>query len=132
MSHLTRPTPDGVAPGNGYAHVVTGTGRWVVVSGQIATDESGSVVGAGDPEAQAQQVFANLRRCLDAAGATFADVVKLTFFVTDIGILPALRTVRDEYVDPGNPPASTAVQIVALFRPELLVEVEATAIVAAS
>jgi len=86
------------------------------------------VVGEGDPAAQARQVFENLRRCLAAAGATFDQVVKLTYFVTDIGFLPAIRAARDECVDVERPPASTAVQVAALFRPELLLEVEAFAL----
>ena len=85
-------------------------------------------MGAGDPLAQARQVFENLRRCLAAAGATFDDVVKLTFYVTDTAFLPAVREARDAYVDVERPPASTAVQVAALFRPKLLLEVEAFAV----
>lgn len=118
-----------MAPGRGYSHVVTGRGRLVVVSGQLAQDGSGSLVGEGDPEAQARQVFANLGRCLDAAGAGFSDVVKLTFFVLDIAHLPALRQARDVVVDTERPPASTAVQVAALFAPGYLFEVEAWALV---
>lgn len=130
MSGLTHiPSPPGVAPGVGYTHVVSGNGRMVIVSGQVALDEHGVAVGQDDPETEARQVFENLRRCLAAAGATFADVVKLSYFVTDMSILPAVRAVRDEFVDTKAPPASTAVQVVALFRPELLLEVEALAIV---
>ncbi len=120
--------PDGVAPGAGYTHVVLGTGRLVALSGQVALDAQGEVVGAGDPAAQARQVFENLRRCLAAAGATFGHVVKLTYYLTDVGHLPAVRAARDEYVDTEHPPASTAVQVAALFRPELLLEVEAFAL----
>ncbi len=130
MTHLTHlPTPDGVAPGNGYSHVVTGTGRLVVIAGQVALDEHGEIVGADDITAQARQVFENLGRCLAAAGTSFADVVKLGFFVTDITDLPAIRPVRDQFIDSGNPPASTAVQIGALFRPELKLEIEALAVI---
>ncbi|MFF8382836.1 RidA family protein [Streptomyces kanasensis] len=128
-THLTHvAAPDGVAPGSGYSHVVWGTGRFVAVSGQCALDAAGRVVGEGDPAAQARQVFANLGRCLAAAGATFADVVKLTYYVTDVGHLPAVREARDAVIDTASPPASTAVQVVALFRPELLLEVEALAV----
>lgn len=128
--HLTRiAAPEGVAPGTGYHHIVWGTGRFVAVSGQCAFDEKGEVVGEGDPAAQARQVFANLRRCLAAAGATFDDVVKLTYFVTDVADLPAVREARDEVIDPDRLPASSAVQVAALFRPELLMEIEAFAIV---
>jgi enamine deaminase RidA (YjgF/YER057c/UK114 family) len=128
---ITHISPDGVAPANGYSHVVLGEGRMVAVSGQIALDEHGNLVGAGDPAAQARQVFENLARCLAAAGATFADVVKLTFLVTDVAILPAVREARDAHIDTARPPASTAVQVAALFRPDLLLEVEALAVLPA-
>lgn len=127
LTHI--PAPEGVFPGTGYTQVVTGPGRMVAVSGQVALDEHGGLVGEGDPGAQARQVFENLRRCLAAAGATFDDVVKLTYYLTDVAHLPAVRAARDEFVDTGRPPASTAVQVAALFRPELLLEVEAFALV---
>jgi enamine deaminase RidA (YjgF/YER057c/UK114 family) len=82
-----------------------------------------------DPAAQARQVFENLRRCLAQAGATFADVVNLTFFVLDVADLPALRSARDAVIDTARPPASTAVQVAALFAPGYLLEVEAWALV---
>ncbi|WP_406299533.1 RidA family protein [Embleya sp. NBC_00888] len=127
LTHI--PAPEGVRPGNGYTNVVTGTGRLIAVSGQVAFDEDGNLVGKDDPGAQARQVFENLRRCLAAAGATFDDVIKLTYFVTDIGHLPAVRAARDEFIDMARPPASSAVQVGALFLPELLLEVEAFALV---
>jgi enamine deaminase RidA (YjgF/YER057c/UK114 family) len=129
LTNLSYPQPEGVAPGNGYSHVVTGPGRWVAIAGQVALDADGKLVGDGDPAAQAQQIFTNLDRCLAAAGATFADVVKLNFYVTDIAFLPAVRIARDAHIDTANPPASTAVQVVALFSPEALIEVEAYAVV---
>ncbi|MEW2488152.1 RidA family protein [Streptomyces sp. NPDC048411] len=129
-THLTHITdPEGVTPGVGYTHVVTGSGRLVAVSGQVALDANGDVVGAGDAAAQARQVFENLRRCLAAAGASFDDIVKLTYYVTDIAHLPAVRTARDAYIAPERLPASSAVQVAALFRPELLLEIEAFALV---
>jgi enamine deaminase RidA (YjgF/YER057c/UK114 family) len=89
----------------------------------------GCVVGIGDPLAQAEQVFANLGHALAAADATFADVIKLTVFTTDIAYLPVIRQVRDRHVNLTNPPTSTAVQVVALAWPELLLEIEALAVV---
>lgn len=125
---LTHVAPDGVAPAPGYSHVVMGEGRLVAISGQVALDAEGNVVGEGDPAAQARQVFENLRRCLAAAGATFADVAKFTYYVTDVAILPAVRDARDAHIDVTRPPASTAVQVAALFRPEFCIEVEALAV----
>ena len=79
--------------------------------------------------AQANQVFENLRAGLAAAGADFGDVVKLTFYILDVRNLPALREIRDRYVDPAAPPASTLVQVSRLFRDDVLLEVEAIAAV---
>ncbi|MEU6604495.1 RidA family protein [Streptomyces shenzhenensis] len=124
------PAPDGVAPAAQYAHVVAATGRFVAVSGQLALDGDGVLVGAGDPAAQARQVFENLRRCLSAAGADFADVVKLTYFVTDMAHMPAIRAARAAHIPDDRLPAASAVQVAALVRPEFLMEIEAFAVVA--
>ncbi|MBT1090823.1 RidA family protein [Streptomyces sp. Tu102] len=129
MSELTRiPAPDGVAPAAQYSHVVLGTGRFVAVSGQLALDEDGELVGEGDAAAQARQVFENLRRCLTAAGATFDDVVKLTYFVTDMAHMPAVRAARAEHIPDDRLPAASAVRVAGLVRPEFLIEVEAYAV----
>jgi enamine deaminase RidA (YjgF/YER057c/UK114 family) len=120
--------PDGLAPGPGYSHAVTGRGRWVATAGQVALDDAGQLVGPDDPQAQTRQVFANLSRALNAAGAGFPDVIKLNYYVTDITMLPAVRAIRDEYVDTARPPASTAVQVAALAMPGLMIEIEAWAI----
>ncbi|WP_225835682.1 RidA family protein [Streptomyces sp. NK08204] len=130
MSEPTRiPAPDGLAPAAQYSHVVTATGRFVAVSGQLALDEHGELVGKGDPAAQARQVFENLRRCLAAAGAGFTDVVKLTYFVTDMAFMPAIRAARAAHIPDDRLPASSAVQVAGLVAPEFLMEVEAIAVV---
>jgi enamine deaminase RidA (YjgF/YER057c/UK114 family) len=121
--------PAGVAAGRGYSQVVTGRGRLIVVSGQVAQNDRGELVGPGDPAAQARQVFENLRRCLAEVGAGFDDVVKLTLFVLDVADLPAVREARDAAIDTSRPPASSAVQVSALFAPGYLLEVEAWALV---
>lgn len=130
MSRLTHiSAPEGVAPASAYTHVVMGSGRFVAISGQLALDEDGEPVGEGDAAAQARQVFENLRRCLASAGATFDDVVKLTYFVTDMAHMPAVRSARDAFLDPERLPAASAVQVVSLVRPEFLMEIEAFAVV---
>jgi len=110
--------------------VVAGAGRLVLISGQVAFDADGALVGKDDPAGQTRQVFENLRRCLAAVGATFDDVVKLNYYLTDIYDLPDVREIRDEFIDTERPPASTAVQVVALALPDLLIEVEALALLA--
>ena len=132
MSELTRITaPDGVFPAAQYSHVVMGTGRFVAIAGQLALDEDGKPVGEGDPQAQARQVFENLSRCLAAAGATFEDVIKLTYFVTDMAHMPAIRAARTTHIPDDRLPAASAVQVAALVRPEFLMEIEAFAVVGA-
>jgi enamine deaminase RidA (YjgF/YER057c/UK114 family) len=120
--------PPEIHPPRGYTHVVeTGPGRTVYIAGQVAVDKDGNLVGVNDMAAQAAQVFKNLQSALSAVGASFENVVKLTVFVTDISQLAAVREVRDRYVNTSSPPASTALQVVSLARPEFLVEVEAVA-----
>jgi enamine deaminase RidA (YjgF/YER057c/UK114 family) len=119
------PTP------NGYSHVVeTPSGRTVYTAGQVALDRAGNLVGVGDFRAQTEQVFANLSEALRAVGANFGHVVKLTIFVTDLSPenLSTLRDVRDRHIDATRGPASSLVQVTKLFRPELLIEIEAIAV----
>lgn len=114
---------------NGYSHVVVApAGRIVHVSGQVPLDADGELVGAGDVAAQTSQVFENLTTALEAAGASWADVVKLGIFLRDVGAIAAVRSVRDEYVDLERPPASTLVEVSSLFRDDVLVEVDAIAV----
>jgi enamine deaminase RidA (YjgF/YER057c/UK114 family) len=113
----------------GYSQIATVSGGTMVfISGQVAMDNSGNVVGKDDFRAQTEQVFSNLKAALDAVGGNFSDVVKLNYYLVDLSRLPDLRDVRDRYVNVSNPPTSTAVQVTRLFRPELLVEVEAVAV----
>jgi len=121
-------SPDDLFSPPGYSHVVTiPAGRLVWTAGQIAMNADGSVVGVGDWEAQARLVFENLTRALEAAGAGWSDVVKLTYYVVDISGLATIRGVRDDFVDRTQPPTSTLVQVAGLAYPDLLLEVEAVA-----
>jgi enamine deaminase RidA (YjgF/YER057c/UK114 family) len=120
---------DGLSPGTGYAHAVVTLGRTAFVSGQVAVDAEGAVVGTGDIAAQTRQALANLGRVLDSLDAGWRDVAKLGWYVVDVTQLPTIRNVRDEVLRPALDelpnPASTLVQVVALARPEFLVEVDA-------
>jgi 2-iminobutanoate/2-iminopropanoate deaminase len=127
---ITLMNPDTApSPGGNYSHTVRidlDGGALLFVSGQVALDRNGNLVGEGDMARQAEQVFDNLRTALEANGASFRDVVKITTFVTDMSALQVVRDVRKRYLaDP--PPASTTVEVAALFRPEALIEVEAVA-----
>ena len=108
-----------------YTDVVR-AGRMVFVSGCAATDEHGRTVGVGDVTAQSRQVHENLKRCLNAAGATFADVCKVTVFLKHVEDREQVNVVRREYFGAARP-ASTLVEA-RLVRDDLLVEIEAIAV----
>lgn len=122
--------PEGLpAPVGPYSNVVTtAPGRLVFVAGQIAFDANGELVGPGDIAAQTRQVMENIRLGLEAAGATFADVVRVVNYITDVSLFGEMAAVRKEYlVEPY--PASTLVEVSALMFPEVLIEIEAIAVV---
>ena len=122
-------SPDTLPPPFGYSHVVDApASRVVYISGQVPLDAAGELVGEGDFAAQVRQVFENLTAALHAADASWDDVVKLNYFVRDIGEVGALRAIRDEHVNTERPPASTLVEVSSLFRDEVLVEIEAVAV----
>jgi len=99
-----------------------------IVNGEVvATDAEGRTVGGGDVVAQARQVHENLERCLAAAGATFADVCKVTVFLRNAADRERVNTVRKEYFG-AHRPASTLVEISRLVREDLLIEIEAIAV----
>jgi enamine deaminase RidA (YjgF/YER057c/UK114 family) len=125
--------PPGLNPTVGFTHVVTATGgKTVHVSGQASVDAKGGVVGKGDFRAQVERTFENLKTALAAAGAAFADAVKVTYFVVGLKPehVPVVREVRGRYLDRENPPASTLVGVAALAVPDWLIEVEVVAVVA--
>jgi len=109
-----------------YTHVVK-VGPLVFVSGCTASDEHGRTVGGNDVVAQARQVHENLKKCLAAAGATFADICKVTVFLKNVADQEKVNTVRKEYFGPSRP-ASTLVEISRLVRDDLLVEIDAIAV----
>jgi 2-iminobutanoate/2-iminopropanoate deaminase len=109
-----------------FTHVVR-AGRMVFVSGCVASDENGKTVGGNDIVAQTRQVHENIRRCLAAAGATFGDVCKVTVFLRNVTDREKVNTVRKEYFG-AHRPASTLVEISRLVRDDLLIEIEATAV----
>ena len=102
-------------------------GKTLYVSGLVATDQKGNVVGAGDIVEQTRQIFRNLQRILDAAGASPSDVAKVTIFMRDVTLRPLINPVRQEFFGPHRP-ASTLVEVSRLVRDELLLEIEAVAL----
>ena len=132
MAAIENIQPSGLVDvrGFGFSHVTKATGgTQIYISGQVAVDETGKTVGTGDLIAQTRQVMENLKLALASADATFSNVVKLTVFIVDYD--PSRRgevmSVRNEYIDPHNAPASTLVGVQALAAPDYLIEIEATA-----
>lgn len=109
-----------------FTHVVR-AGNLVFVSGCVASDENGKTVGGNDIVAQTRQVHENIKRCLAAAGATFADVCKVTVFLRNVADREKVNTVRKEYFG-AHRPASTLIEISRLVRDDFLIEIEATAV----
>ena len=121
--------PPPLSAPTGYTHVVqVHGGRTIYIAGQVALDKSGNVVGKGDFAAQTTQVFENLKSALAAGGATFDSLVKVTTFVTDMSQMQTLRSIRAKYYGK-NAPASTLVQITKLANDDLMIEIEAIAVV---
>lgn len=124
--------PATMPPTRGYTHVVetSAPARTIYISGQLGMTTDGAFAGSpGDFRAQATQAFENLKAALAAADADFTHVVKITSYFTDMRDLAMFFEVRDRYVDTKAPPASTAVQVVRLARPDALFEIEAIAVV---
>ena len=122
--------PAGLSKPNGFSHVARSTGRTTVfVAGQVAYDGEGRIVGVGDLAAQTHQVYLNLGKALAAAGATMDDVVKTVLFVRELDPAKAkvVRAARAPFLSSDAPPASTMVGVASLAHPDLLLEVEATA-----
>jgi reactive intermediate/imine deaminase len=106
-------------------------GDLVIVSGQAALDEHGSIVGAGDFDAQAEQTFQNLARVLEAGGSSLDRVVKVTIFLTDMANFPKIVELRKRWFTAPYP-ADTIVEVGSLALPELVIEIEAIAVAADS
>lgn len=120
--------PPGLKPLGMYSQVSVATGGSVAfISGQVAVDAQGKIVGAGDIQAQAVQVFENLKLALGGIGATFADVIKFTIFIVDLTPekRKAVMDVRGRYISHTHPPAATMIGVERLVEPGLLLEIEA-------
>lgn len=121
--------PPALPPANGYSHVVVApAGRLVVISGQVALDAKGALVGPGDFEKQCVQAHENIKAALASLGLGFKDVVRTDNYITDRKFLPLLRKVRSGYLPADQPPASTLLVVDGFFRPDLLVEISAEAV----
>jgi enamine deaminase RidA (YjgF/YER057c/UK114 family) len=122
--------PEGLpVPRGSYSLVnIAQPGRMVFIAGQTASDHDGKVVGVGDAKEQTRFVLGKIRRAVEAAGGTMNDIVALNVFSTDVHHHRDINETRREVLG-SNFPTSTMVQVVALARPELLLEVNAIAVI---
>ena len=124
---LERVQPASLHSTEGYGHIVK-AGDTIYIAGQASIAKDGSIVGVGDPTAQAEQTFLNLSEALASVGADFSNVAKLTIYLTHREDLPAWRAVRAKYIKEDKVPAGTLVFVSGLAIPDLRIEVEATAV----
>jgi enamine deaminase RidA (YjgF/YER057c/UK114 family) len=110
-----------------YSHMVK-SGNTLYIAGQVARDLEGRTVGVGDAAAQVRGAFENLKRCLSSRGATFDNVVKITLYVVGAENVAAVRAVYPGYFKPNCKPVSTLLVVAGLSRPDMLFEVDATAV----
>jgi 2-iminobutanoate/2-iminopropanoate deaminase len=111
-----------------YSQAVKAEGkRLLFISGMTARDKEGNIVGKGDMRAQTRQVLENIKAVLDKAGATFDQIVKVTVFITDMSRFQEIHEVRAQYFKKDYP-ASTMVQVSGLVSPEMMIEIEAVAV----
>jgi reactive intermediate/imine deaminase len=111
-----------------YSHGIK-VGNTLYIAGQVALDEELRLVGPGDAEAQARQTWTNIQKVVEAAGGKITDVVRVTTYVSDLGDVEAIHSVRREFFPDGDYPVATVVQAAKLGLPGLLLETEAFAVI---
>lgn len=123
--------PDGTQPEGFSQVVISPSGKWVFTSGQVPIKENGQIADPKNFEAQAEQVYINLLKALKTAGASARDLVKVNIYVVDYTPkkLETLRKIRAKYFHPDHPPATTLLGVEKLYRTDVLLEVEAIAII---
>lgn len=134
MADIKHISPEGTysVKGKGYTQAVEvrNAERMIFLSGHLPLDSAGHVVGTGSIERQARQVFENLRHSLASVGCGFEHVVKMTTFVTDVAQHPpVVRRVREAYLGAERPAASTMVEVPCFAHPDVMIEIDAIAMV---
>ena len=131
MSRRVISNPSLPAPMRGGAFssgVEAPSGRMVYVSGQVSLDAEGNVVGEGDIKRQTETVLEHVKTVVEEAGGGMDDIVKVTVYITDMGLYDEIHEIRRRYFDEPYP-ASSMVEVSALIDPRLLIEIEAVAVI---
>ncbi len=126
LVQLLRPSDKGFSQ---VAKIDLGNCYMLIVSGQLPLDKNGNLVGKGDLAKQTEQVFLNIQNCLAGEGGTMNDLIRLGVFITDIKQVQAFRAARDKFINLIKPPTSSLVEVNELVVPDIMIEVEATAII---
>jgi enamine deaminase RidA (YjgF/YER057c/UK114 family) len=119
-------TPSTLEKPVGYSHAIR-RGKTLYISGQIAHDVNGKLVGQGDARAQGEQVYQNIKGILESCGGTMQNIVRITTYVTSLAYRPIMVEIRAKHF-PKDPPASTFLVVASLADPAFLVEVDAIAV----
>lgn len=124
--------PSSVATPKGYSQVAQidlGNATMLLIAGQVPLDKQGNLVGKDDLAKQTEQVFINIKNIIEEAGGTMNHLAKISYFIKDVSKIQLVRDVRDKFVNTKTPPASTLVEVSKLYREDVLIEIEATAII---
>ena len=124
--------PASVSIAKGYSHSVEidlGNCKMVIISGQIALDNKGNLIGKDNLAEQTEQVFTNIKNIVTESGGTMDDVIKIGIYMIDITQVQTMRDVRNKFFNQQKSPTSTLVQVSKLVRDDLLIEIEATVVI---
>lgn len=124
--------PKSLSIPRGYSHMAEidlGNCKMIIISGQIAIDNTGKLVGKNNLTEQTEQIFTNLKNIMTESGGTIDNIIKIGIYMLDITLVQTMRDVRDKYINKEKPPTSTLVQVSKLVGNDFLIEIEATAII---
>ena len=121
-----RSNPSGIGPPRGYHHVVK-DGNTIYIAGQVSRDKDGNTVGVGDPAAQAEQIFSNIKAALESVGSDMRHISKLNAFLTHREDMGAYRAAREKHIPDDAVPASTLIFCSGLADPDFRMEIEVIA-----
>lgn len=132
QSTLKFVNPSSVATPKGYsqtAQIDLGNATMLLIAGQVPLDKQGNLIGKDDFEKQTAQVFSNIKSIIEEAGGNMNHLAKITIFIKDVSKIQVVRDVRDKFINTQSPPASTLVEVSNLYRSDVMIEIEATAVI---